>query len=243
MRVLVIAPHPDDEVLGVGGTIARCVRSGDHVSVVIVTCGSPPLFDEGDVQRVRLEAVAAHRVLGVSDTILLTGFPAAKLDTIPGHELNAALTDVVRTVRPDMVFIPFAGDIHRDHQMVFTASLVATRPRDGCTVRAIYAYETVSETNWYAPPLTPGFLPNTFIAIDDYLDVKLNALKEYSSQVKPFPDERSLEAVTALARVRGATVGFKAAEGFVLIRQSLGGSSSFAEPWTVDGALAGAVRG
>lgn len=221
MRALVIAPHPDDEILGVGGVIARLSRVGHEVDVVVVTTGKPPLFDEEYVRQVRREASEAHEILGVRETTFLEEFPAAGLDGVPAHRLNQVLTEVLREKRPDILFVPFAGDIHRDHQMTFASALVAARPVHEWKVRAIYAYETLSETNWYAPPVTPAFLPNSFFDIAEVLEVKLDALRAYRSQVKPFPNERSLEAVEALARVRGATVGVEAAEAFVLIRQTI----------------------
>jgi LmbE family N-acetylglucosaminyl deacetylase len=219
VRALVVAPHPDDEILGAGGVISRLSQTGHDVEVVVVTSGQPPLFTESYVQRVQDEARQAHRTLGVKESIFLEGFPAAGLDALPSHRLNHALTEVVTTRAPDWLFLPFAGDIHRDHQIVFTSALVAARPSGPHRVRAIYAYETLSETNWHAPPITPGFHPNIFFDVTDFLPAKLEAMECYASQLKPFPNERSLEAVKALARYRGATVGVEAAEAFVLVRQ------------------------
>lgn len=217
MRVLVIAPHPDDEVLGVGGTIARLGYKGHDVFVTIVTQGDPSMFDPAFIEQARQEALEAHRLLGVRDTIFLEGFPAALLDTIPHSQLNQALGKVLHDVEPELLFIPFNGDVHLDHRLVFESALVAARPNTQ-PVRAIYAYETLSETNWNAAPLTPGFLSNTYFDISAFLEVKLKAMSIYQTQLKPFPHERSLEAIRALARLRGATVGFEAAEAFVLIR-------------------------
>ncbi|MCS6803936.1 MAG: PIG-L deacetylase family protein [Acidobacteriota bacterium] len=224
-RILVIAPHPDDEVLGVGGTMARLVREGHDVYAAIVTRGDPSMFDAASVEQTREEARAAHKRLGIHETIFLEGLPAALLDTVPHARLNEALTELLNTVRPDYLFIPFAGDLHRDHRLVFESALVAARPTGSSLVQAIYAYETLSETNWFAPPLTPGFVPNSYVDISMVLDVKLDAMRAYQSQLKSFPHERSLEAVEALARCRGAAVGVPAAEAFVLVRRvvSVGG--------------------
>jgi LmbE family N-acetylglucosaminyl deacetylase len=217
-RVLVIAPHPDDEVLGVGGTIARLAREGHDVFVVIVTRGDPSMFDPGFIEQGRYEALEAHRLLGVHDTIFLEGFPAALLDTVPHSRLNDALKEVIYDIKPQILFIPFNGDIHRDHRLVFESALVAARPNNNCQIQAIYVYETLSETNWNAPLLTPSFSPNTYFDISSFLELKLEAMRIYQSQLKPFPHERSLEAIQALARLRGATVGLEAAEAFILIR-------------------------
>lgn len=217
-RVLVIAPHPDDEVLGVGGTMARFAYEGYDVFVAIVTHGDPSMFDPDFVERGRQEALEAHRLLGVRDTIFLEGFPAALLDTIAHSRLNEALQKLLDALKPQILFIPFYGDIHLDHRLVFESALVAARPNSRQQIEAIYAYETLSETNWNAPPLTPGFLPNTYFDISAFLEVKLKAMSVYQTQLKSFPHERSLEAIQALAKLRGATVGLPAAEAFVLIR-------------------------
>lgn len=217
-RVVVIAPHPDDEILGVGGTIARLAHEGHDIFVAIVTHGDPSMFDPAFISQGRREALEAHRLLGVRDTIFMESFPAALLDTVPHSQLNEALRKVLHDLKPKLLFIPFKGDVHLDHRLVFESALVAARPNSMQQIQAIYAYETLSETNWNAAPLTPGFLPNTYFDISAFLEVKLEAVRIYQSQLKPFPHERSLEAIRALARLRGATVGFEAAEAFVLIR-------------------------
>lgn len=212
-----VAPHPDDEVLGAGGTIAKLSAAGDHVYVVIVTRGFPPAFDDELIETGRGEARAAHAHLGVTETFFLD-FPAAALGEVPHAELNAALAQLVLRLRVDLMFVPFLGDIHADHQRVFQSALVAVRPSNGSSVSATYAYETLSETNWNAPYLTPGFHPNVFVDISDHAETKIEAMQMFASQIRPFPHERSAEALRALATLRGATIGVPAAEAFVLIR-------------------------
>lgn len=217
MTILVFSPHPDDEVLGVGGSIAALARDGHAIHVVIVTKGDS-LFDAQFIEQGRAEARKAHEILGVTATHFLDEFPAAKLDTVPHFQLNARLGSVMRELRPETVYIPFAGDIHRDHQAVAESAMVACRPIDGSSVRQILAYETLSETNWNAPGITPAFTPNVFTDVSSTLQRKLDAMAAFSSQLRPFPHERSVEAVEHLARYRGATVGVAAAEAFVLLR-------------------------
>jgi N-acetylglucosamine malate deacetylase 1 len=216
-KILIIAPHPDDEVLGVGGTIARLANEGKEVYVAIVTKACPPDFTEEDAEIDRLEALAAHRILGVKDTIFMS-FPAARLDTIPHREVNQELASIVRKIEPETMYIPFNGDIHLDHQKIFLSALVAARPNHNRAPRYIYAYETLSETNWYAPYVTPNFVPNVFFDISAYLETKIEAMQAYKSQIKTFPNERSEESLRALATLRGSTVNCFAAEAFVLIR-------------------------
>lgn len=217
-RALVVAPHPDDEVLGCGGTIARLADAGAAVHVAIVTRGRTPPFDPALVARVRSEAREAHALLGVAETHFLD-LPAAELDTVPHAELNQAIARVVAEVAPDTLLIPFNGDIHLDHQRVFDSCLVAARPYRAVYPLRLWAYETLSETNWYAPYITPSFVPNLFVDIAATLGRKLEAMRAYGSQLKPFPHERSLEALEALARLRGAGMHRSAAEAFVMLRE------------------------
>ncbi len=217
-RALVIAPHPDDEVLGCGGTIARLVSMGCQVEILVVTRGMAPLFDEDQANQVRDEARQAHWLLGVTQTQFLD-FPAAGLDGVSRAALNAAVAKSVMTSRPDMLLVPFVGDLHFDHKLVFDAAMVAARPLGPDYPRRILAYETVSETNWSAPYLGPAFQPNVFIDISSHLDQKLDAFACFRSQVRPFPNERSLETLRALAMVRGSCVSCAAAEAFTLIRE------------------------
>lgn len=216
--VLVVAPHPDDEVLGCGGVLALLADAGRPAHVAIVTEGQPPRYDAAHLAALAAEMREAHAILGVAATHSL-GLPAAALGGIPHATLNAALSKLFDDVRPDTVFIPFTGDIHHDHQLVFASALVAARPAGPGYPARILAYETLSETNWNAPGLTPGFLPNVFIEITTAIDRKLSAFSAYASQVRAFPAERSPETLQALARLRGSTVHRPAAEAFMLIRE------------------------
>lgn len=215
---LVIAPHPDDDVMGVGGTMARLAAEGRDVFVAIVTKGETPAFSEDFVELGRREALEAHAILGVGKTMFMDAAPAALVDTVPRARLNAAVGEAFEEVDPEIAFLPFPGDLHVDHRRIAEAALVAARPNRQRRLRKILAYEALSETNWNASPLTPSFIPNTYVDVTPFLERKLDAMRCFTSQLKPFPHERSLEALEALARVRGATGGFAAAEAFVLIR-------------------------
>lgn len=217
-RVLVVAPHPDDEVLGPGGTIARLAQEGAEVHVAIMTRGRPPQFSLESVEAVRAETAVAHKALAVAASHFLD-LPAAGLDTVPHAEVNQQLGRVFSEVRPTTLFVPFNGDMHADHQLTFASAMVCARPGGPVVPRAIYAYETLSETNWNAPYLTPDFTPMVFVDISSTIDDKVEAMSSYASQLRPPPHERSIEAVRALATLRGATVGVEAGEAFVLVRQ------------------------
>ena len=217
-KVLVIAPHPDDEVLGCGGTIARLADKGHEVHVAVVTKGYEPSFSSDLVAQVRAELAEAHDLLGVTRCHFLD-LPAAALDTVAASELNAQIAGVIDEVAPDTLFVPFIGDIHHDHRLVFTSALVASRPRSRKVPNRIYAYETLSETNWAAPGVTEAFMPNVFFCISETVERKLDAFAKFESQLKPSPDERSLTTIRALATLRGSTVFRDHAEAFMLIRE------------------------
>jgi len=216
-NILVIAPHPDDEVLGCGGAIARFSQENQNVYVAILTKAGPSLFSPKQVSQGRAHALKAHQLLGVKETFFFD-LPAAGVDSVPHAEINQIMNELFAKTNPHIVFTPFSSDLHLDHQCIFLSTLVAARPNKSVYPEKMYAYETLSETNWNAPYLTSAFHPNVYVDISNYLDTKLQAFNIYQDQLKSFPHERSLEAISALAMLRGSTVHRKAAEAFVLIR-------------------------
>lgn len=218
MKVLVIAPHPDDEVLGCGGTIAKHASTGDSVYVCIVTKGCEPLFSQESVEKVRDECKEADAFLGVEETIFLD-FPAAMMEEVPRYKLNDAFIKTIHQIQPDIVYLPHRGDMQLDHKMTVDAAMVALRPKYNHKVKKIYAYETLSETGWDIPNIVNEFIPNVYNDITEYMDKKLKALQKYTTQLAEFPNPRSLEAVAALAKFRGNTVSIPCAEAFILLRE------------------------
>lgn len=214
-NMLIIAPHPDDEVLGCGGTIARLTAAGHDATVAVVTKGTP-LFPASQVRQVRAEASKAARLLG--SRLLFMDLPVTTLHLIPEHKLNAAFATLIAKVEPDTVFLPFPGDRHEDHRQVFDAAMVAMRP-DGRRHRVarIACYETVSETHWSAPGIEPAFDPNWYVDIAAFLPTKLAAMREYKSQLAEAIPARSIDAIESVARFRGSVVGMEAAEAFMIV--------------------------
>ena len=221
--VLIIAPHADDETLGMGGTIARHVDDGDRVTVAVLTGHGEeeahPLWPRELWRRVRAEAARAMEVLGV-DQLLFEEVPAAQVAEQPPWRLNALTGSLVEKVRPEILYVPFPFDLHKDHRELFHSLSVAWRTSSGSgrRIREIYCYEVQSETHWNIPYVEPGYLPTSFVDISDQLERKLRAAACYESQLRPAPDARSLEALEALAVWRGSLVGMKAAEAFVTVR-------------------------
>ena len=218
MKVLVIAPHPDDEIIGIGGTIAKRVKENNEVYVCIVNKGSSKLFSEELINETRKECREANKKLGVKKIFFLD-FPAVMLETIPRYEFNGKINEVIQEIKPDEIYIPHRGDMQIDHQMVADATMVAVRPRGDEYPRRVYAYETLSETGWNIPNSVNEFIPTVYEDITEYLQMKLDAMRIYKSQLKIFPEARSIEAIEALAKYRGAVVNLMAAEAFELIRE------------------------
>lgn len=216
-KILIIAPHPDDEILGCGGIVRKYAKDGKEVYVLVITRGTPKQYAEERILNVRKEALEAHKLLGVKETVFLD-FHAPELDITSLAEISGSISAVIRKFEVDTLFIPHRGDIHSDHRVVYNASIVAGRPLAGSTVKNIYAYETLSETEWAAPLGDDAFIPTHFVDVSESFEKKLEAMSCFKSQLRAFPNSRSLEAIEALAKFRGATVGVERAEAFMTVR-------------------------
>lgn len=214
MRIVVIAPHNDDEIIGVGGTMAKLAKEGHEIIVCEVTAGD--LSDEM-VQLQKKEAIASHELIGARTHFM--DLPVVGLREMKTVELNKCFQEHLINLNPDIVFLPHKGDMHIDHRMVVEAAMVALRPVTFPHLKAIYAYETLSETDWNTPSLENTFVPTMYVDITEELNNKLEAMKCHASQICEYPHPRSLEAMRALAMYRGSTVCRKYAEAFVLIRE------------------------
>jgi N-acetylglucosamine malate deacetylase 1 len=220
MRVLTIAAHPDDETLGAGGTMAALAADGHEAWVCVLTDGVTARH--GHVELQQECARRAMDVLGVAEA-LFCGLPDQRLDTLALLDVITPIEKCIAEFRPHVVLTPFMEDANQDHRVAFRATVVATRPTEGSTVRRVLCYETASSTEW-APPF-PGtvFAPNVFVDIGSTLQTKLDAMREYenthSGEMRRFPHPRSYEALEAYARRHGAAAGLQAAEPFMLVRQ------------------------
>jgi LmbE family N-acetylglucosaminyl deacetylase len=218
VKILILAPHPDDEVLGCGGTILKHTSRGDDAHLCIATRAYPPLWPEDELKTRKEEVLTVSKILGIGKTHFLD-FPTAKLDTIPQKELVDTINHIINDVKPEVVYIPHKGDVNKDHRLIFEAASVAVRPKPGSEIKKVLAYETLSETEWSAPFPENAFCPQLFVDISETLEVKLKAMQGYRSELKEFPHPRSLEAISALARIRGTSIGVEAAEAFMIVRE------------------------
>lgn len=212
-RVLVIAAHPDDEVLGCGGTIALHARAGAEVYGAIACEGESLRYGPDGVGQSNHMRQAAQ-TLGLRDVRLL-GFPDQRLDTVTLTEIIAPLERLVCEIRPDVVYCQYGGDVNRDHELLFKATLVATRPT-GHTIEAIYAFDTASSTEWAYPR---SFIPDTWVDVSATLEIKLAAMACYESEVRTYPHPRSLEALRNRAKAWGNQNCMEAAEVFMTVRR------------------------
>lgn len=218
MKILVIAPHPDDEVLGCGGTIAKYTKIGNKVYLCVATKGYAPDWSEEFLDNRPKEIEKSNKALGFMKTYFLD-YPTVKLDATPQKDLNEAISKVLDEVKPDIVYIPHKGDLNKDHRLIFESFLVAARPINN-SVKRILSYETLSETDWGQP--IESFTPNVYVDISETFDKKIKAMKAYGSELKNCPHPRSLEIIEALAKKRGSEIGVKFAEAFMLIREIIG---------------------
>ena len=216
-RVLVFSPHPDDDILGLGGFLKKLNNLSCKISVITISGHLPPLYSKEVFPTTVKEAKRAHELVGVSDSEYWK-IPATKIGDISIDEFNGKFENVIKDFKPSLVLCPFP-DRHIDHRLVFDAVMVATRPVGaGVNIKLLAAYETLSETHWNAPQIEANFVPNWVVDITNTIDVKKQALACFESQITPFPGPRSIEAVDALAKFRGTQAGFSYGEGLQIIR-------------------------
>ena len=212
--VLVIGAHPDDEVLGVGGTMAKHAAAGDEVHTLIVTEGTTHQYEEGElIAQKRSDTRECADRLGI-EGVHFGDLPDMRLDDTAHVEVNAVIEGVCNEIEPDIVYTHSRREVNRDHIAVHDSTLVATRPGSG--VSTVFAYETPSSTD-YAPS-TDGFEPDFFVDIEDHLETKIHAFSAYETELREPPHPRSAESLRAIAQARGTAGELQAAEVFDLLR-------------------------
>ena len=223
MSVLVIAAHPDDEVLGCGGTIARLAGEGRAVCIAILGEGVTSRYaqreeaDQSAKHELQNRAKEAAKLLGVAD-LLTYQLPDNRFDTLPLLDIVKIVEQLIDRIHPGVIYTHHGGDLNIDHSITFRAVLTATRPLPGCQVKEIYSFEVPSSTEWAFHQLQPVFRPNVFVDISATLATKIQAAQAYESERRESPHQRSAEALQAIARRWGSVAGCEAAEAFELIR-------------------------
>ena len=224
-KILVVAAHPDDEVLGCGGTIARHADEGDQVQVLIVAEGATSRQEQRNRNQASDELSALAQAAQKVGTILgakgveLLDLPDNRLDSLDRLDLIKQIEGRIACHQPQVVYVHHAGDVNIDHRRLHEAVVTACRPTPGQPVRRLLSFEVASSTEWQAPGSAPPFQPNWFVDISAQWPRKREALEAYASEMRPWPHARSIKAVEHLARWRGAQVGVEAAEAFCLLRQ------------------------
>ena len=234
MKILVIAAHPDDEVLGMGGTIKKLVKNNDKIKIVILATGiaarrstnfqnntnyrineRDKKIIENQIKEIRSQAKRAAKILGVNDIEFLD-FPDNEMDTVSNLKITKTIESMINKFKPNKIFTHSPFDINIDHQLIYQATLIATRPNSQRNVEEVYSFEIPSSTEWFFPT---SFQPNVFVDISKELKIKLKAMSMYKKEVKTFPHPRSLKALQYIAKRWGTVSGFSAAEAFYLVRQ------------------------
>jgi len=224
MSTLVIAAHPDDEVLGCGGTIARRAQEGERVYIAILGEGITSRYgqredaDSALLTALHRKSEAVAKLLGAQD-LLMSKLPDNRFDSINLLDVVKIIEGLVERLKPSVVFTQHGGDLNIDHSVTFRATLTATRPMPGCPVRALYSYEVASSSEWAFQQFAPVFQPNVFVDISDTLERKIQAMQAYESEAREFPHPRSPKALRAIAERWGSAVGVHAAEAFHCIRE------------------------
>lgn len=216
-KILVIAAHSDDEALGCAGTIARHIAGGDAVHVVFMTDGVGSR-EEGVTNITKRQSMAdqAATILGVTSTYKFK-LPDNKMDSVPMLEVTQLIETVIREIQPEVIYTHHYGDLNVDHSVTHQAVITACRPQPGSCVKEIYTFEVLSSTEWQTPGLH-SFIPNMYVDITSYIDIKKQVIEVYSEEMRKSPHSRSIENIIRLNALRGNTVGVEYAEAYSVVR-------------------------
>lgn len=220
-KILIIAAHPDDEILGCGGTITRLVKEGYKAYTLILGEGITSRDEkrnrarrEKEIKELREQIYKANGTIGVKD-VFIYDFPDNRFDSVPLLDIVKVIERIKNEVKPNIIFTHYEKDLNIDHQITYKAVITATRPLPNETVKEIYSFEILSSTEWNFPL---SFLPNLFFDISEAINIKINAIATYKTELREYPHPRSLEGIKLIARFWGTKVGLYYAEAFSVVR-------------------------
>lgn len=216
-KILVVAAHPDDEILGVGGTILKHIKNGDEVSILILGDGETSKGAKANILKRQRQAQKAGKTLGAKE-IILEKFPDNSFDAIPLLKIVKKVEEILQKVKPEIVYTHFFYDLNIDHRLTFEAVLTACRPQPNFFVKKILAFETPSSTEWQIKDAQHAFCPTEYVDISKFINKKIEALKIYKSELREYSHPRSIEGMKILSKWRGLEVGLRYAEAFQVIR-------------------------
>lgn len=218
-NIVVIAPHPDDETLGCGGALLKHVDAGHFVHwVIVTTMNTEDGFSCDRMNSRKLEISKVASLYNFSKVHSL-GYPSMRLDEVPKRDLVNSIGKIVRTTKPEVIYLPYRNDAHSDHAAVFDTAVACTKIFRYPNIKSIRVYETLSETEFGLRSDDPGFKPNLFIEISPFLEKKIEIMKVYKSEIGEFPFPRSEVTLRAQANLRGSQAGVMAAEAFMLLKE------------------------
>mgnify|MGYP004502744351 CR=1 FL=1 len=222
-KILIVVAHPDDEILGMGGTIAKYASEGAEIALLIVTDGSTSQYESNPnlkmiLENKKIETKRAADIVGITH-IFYGGLPDMKLDMIEHIVINATIEKVINEFNPDIVYTHFEGDVNKDHQCVYQSTLVACRPTPGQKITELYSFSVPSSTEWSPQNSKTVFIPNVYIDIEgEFSQRKYSAMSEYETEIREYPHPRSIETLRILDQAVGLQVGLKCAESFIAHR-------------------------
>jgi len=222
MSILIIAAHPDDEVLGCGGTIASLSSKNDVYTLIlgqgVVSRDIPSDQNKKDLEELKLSSIKANDILGVKE-VYFEDLPDNKFDTVPLLDIVKAIEKHTQKINPEVIYTHHFGDLNIDHQLTHKAVITATRPIGDKFPKRILSFETLSSTEWNLQDTNNIFTPNVFVDISKTFDKKIESMKCYKSEIRDYPHPRSLKGIKVLAQKRGLEAGLNFAEAFCLLRE------------------------
>lgn len=232
MKIQILAAHPDDEALGMGGTIKKLSKNGNDINIAFLSTGimaRRPMENHSSkkimtkkfitkmnnrVKELQKDAKKSAKIMGINH-VEFYDFPDNEMDTVSNLEITKTIESIISSFKPSIIYTPPQLDVNVDHQSLFYATLTATRPKKNTPVRKVYSYEIISSTEWYFPA---RFTPNVFVDISNEIKTKIKALEAYKNEIQSFPHPRSKISVDANARKWGSVSGYNYAEAFSLVR-------------------------